>query len=262
MASHDDQRLDAAVRAGARARSATLRGHLSASQLADYSLGLHPPGEEDAIQEHLVLCRECAEAVLDLAAFDEARDERVSDTADFESEREWRLLGDRLDEPPAEAFSRRPAWATAAAAGLAASLVLCAGLLVWIVRLRAEAARAAAPAGDVVIADLFARGSTTERAGAAAARVVVPAGATRAVLLLNLGDLRSFPRYRMSLADGSGRESWADEDVPRGETGAFTLVLPVEDLPDGSYEVHVQGVDGRRREPLGLFLFELVHAGD
>ncbi len=251
----DDTRLDAAIRAIARARSRELADHPSAVQLADYSLGLHAREEEELIQEHLALCPECAQAVLDLMVFGAAPAE--ADALDPETEREWERLVERLNGS-AQLPVRTSAWAAAAVWGLAASLVVCLGLLAWGLRLRGEVSRTAGPSGDVVVADLVPQGSGAERTREGPVRVTAPPGGARLVLLLNLGDLRTFPRYRMELAGAHGEKIWADDDVQRSDLGNFSLILPVESLTAGSYEVRVFGVADAGAQLLAVYSFELV----
>lgn len=58
--------LDAAVRRVAEEWSRKIVDHPSRNELANYARGAVPTAEdEERVQEHLTLCRECAEVVLD-----------------------------------------------------------------------------------------------------------------------------------------------------------------------------------------------------
>lgn len=254
----DDATLGAAIRTLARVRSEQLTDHPSASQLAEYSLGVHPPHDDEAIQEHLAVCPECAEVVLDLRSFADAPDGEAG-ASDLESAREWAGLERRLERSGGARPGRTPWWAIAASWGLAASLLVCVALLAWGLRQQAAARRASAPSGDMVLVGLAPLGGDSARAGTAPARVTVPGRATGIVLLLNLGDLRRFPRHRMVLSREGEGPLWTDEDVHRGETGTFTLVLPA-DLAPGVYEVRIEGEANGRRVVLARYSFELAPA--
>ncbi len=252
----EDRRLDAEVRAAVRLRQDAAGGegdHLSAEQLADYSLGLHRPEEEELIQEHLTYCAECAEAVLGLA--DEVGEDgagRVSPPAvERERSRSGRQ-GGRVSPSPMPVRRGIPAWA------FAASLAGCAALLLWAFELRHELAEERAPSAQVVVADLAPAAEVRARGEGDAVQVRLPAGAERLVLLLNLGDLRTFPRYRLELAGRGGEVVWRQDHVPRGEMGAFSLDLSTSALSPGAYEVRLHGLDGERATRLAVYHFELA----
>lgn len=263
----DDRRLDAAVRAAARADQGALANHPSPHQLADYSLGAHAPEEEDLIQEHLALCPECAEVVLGLMESPAiAGGEKA--LARPELAREWERLQGRVPQaaagaesfrsrlPPSRAF-RPPLPAAALAWGLAASLVVSAGLVFWVLRLRGEIAEARGPSAEVVLAALEPEGAARERGREEPLPRFQLQSSGRLVLLLNLGDLRSFPRYRVELRNGRGEVLWQAGDVHRSEVGTFAVDLPARRFGPGSYEVRLYGA-GPRDERLAVYRFELV----
>jgi hypothetical protein len=250
-----DRQVDAAVRAVGRADRRALADHPSPGQLADYSLGLHAREEEALIQEHLALCAECAEVVLGLMDTSETGEGREVPSR-AELEREWERLqaGSAPPAPGSALFPPLPA--PALTWGLAASLVVCVGLLVWGLRLRGELAEARGPEAEVVLADLVPEGAVGERGGGEPPRVQLP-GAGRLVLLLNLGDLRTFPRYRIEIAGPRGEIVWAD-DVRRSDVGGFALDLPAEAVTPGIYEVRLYGAGEQGQTRLAIYRFELV----
>jgi hypothetical protein len=252
----DDLRLEAELRAVAEAKSRGLEGHPSAQELVDYHFGILPPEEADAIQEHLIFCRECAQAVLDMVAFSRPEGEPAGPAVDLD--REWDRLQARLEEkaPPTAARplpSRRLPWALAAA-----SLLGTLGLLGWNLSLREELGEARRPSADVVLANLVPERPGAERATEAPARVGVRPEQRKVLLLLNLGDLRDFPDYRMELADPERGVLWAESGVPRNEDGTFLLEIPADLLETKPYEVRLSGRSDGESVPLARYSFEIV----
>ena len=91
----EDRRLELELRAVAAAKSRELGEHPSPDELVDYHLDCLTAEEASRIQDHLSLCRECAEMVLDLAAFSRpVREEEALPAVDHN--REWERLAERL----------------------------------------------------------------------------------------------------------------------------------------------------------------------
>lgn len=247
----DDRTLDGAVRAAAQAAREGLSDHPTPDQLADYSLGVHAPEDEDLIQEHLTLCGECAELVLGLGGLAAA-------PSDGEEEEASRPL--RFDAARKTGAAPRPTGGGVLRWALAASLVVGAGLLLWGGWLRSELAAARAPSADVVVADLVPVGSTAVQRGGTVPRVEVPAGADRLVLLLNLGEVTSSPRHRIELAGPDGEVVWRAEDVRPDDLGAFVVDLLAATLAPGAYELRLFGVGEGGEAPLAVYRFELTAA--
>jgi len=137
----------------------TLTAHLEPEQLLAYRAGELPEGEVEALRDHLALCPECAELLLDLDDFTpDASPVSKAAISDQEIEAAWIALRDRLareGQPPAKTPSgtaTRPDPREAAAPpkrplpfapparrrspglayALAASLAACLGLSVWV----------------------------------------------------------------------------------------------------------------------------------
>lgn len=248
-----DLRLDEDLRRVAAARSRGLEGHPSPQELLDYHFDALPPEEADALQDHLSLCRECAQVVLDLAAF--ARPD-ADETPSAALGSEWNRLQERLGRerretpprPKSTSKTGRLPWA------LAASLLMILGLLGWNWKLR----ELTQPHADVIVAVLSPRTPGMERSPEAPVQVEVPRKRSRVHLRLNLGDLRSFPDYRLELADPNGGVLWEDSDVVRQPDGAFVLDLPVSLVEPKVYTVRLYGQSGGDRVPLAEYSFEVV----
>jgi hypothetical protein len=252
----DDRRLDAAVRAAVRADQRPLTDHPSAQQLAHYSLGLHGPEEEGFLQEHLSSCVDCTDVVLGL--MDSAQVPAGTEAlAQPELDQEWARLHP-VPHPPAPDQAFRPGGSTTALAwGLAALLVVCAGLLSWALRLHSDLAHGLGPSAAVVLADLEPERAGGGRGADEAMRLQRPP-AGRLVLLLNLGDLRTFPRYRIELTAERGEVLWRTQNVRRSDVGTFVLDLPAERLGPGAYEVRLYGIGSQGESRLAVYRFDLV----
>ncbi len=265
-----DARLDALVRASAAARQAALAGHPDPDELADYSLGALPPAEMERLAEHLALCAGCAQVVLDLTAI--LRAEPAATAAPpAELDREWERLAARLRlQEEEEATGPKPAERRATpfprslppAAGswaLAASLLLAAGLLAWGVSQHRELAQTGQPSADVALLNLnpLGVGTPTERSGERLPEAVPPAGATVA-LLLNLGELRTFPSYGIELRAPDGSLAWQETGALRAASGQFLLEIPRQSLAAaGTYRVEVSGLAGTARVRLAEYAFRV-----
>ena len=156
----DSERLD--IRSSLKALAATARrdlsAHLDPEQLLAYRAGNLSPEAIEPLRDHLALCPECAELLLDLDEFASEPPPSAAPVSDRDLESAWKdvrrelVEEGRLEEKalkplgePASArgsssFARRPErrqsrWLVY---GLAASLVACLGLATWVVTLIAE----------------------------------------------------------------------------------------------------------------------------
>jgi hypothetical protein len=243
----------------AEARSQALDGHPAPQELVDYQLGSLPTEAVEVVQEHLSLCPECAQVVLDLAAFTSPwAGEPALPSVDLE--RDWEVVERRLR---AEAFraraqplsSRWLVWA------LAASLVLSLGLVSWAVALRQALTEAIQPRADIARLDLTPVAPETRRGTDAPAPLHLGPAQDRLLLLLNLGDLRTFPRYRLELLDATGRVLWAGSGAHRNDDGTFLLEIPAHMLASKVYQVRLYGGRDGATIVLASYSFEVVHGG-
>ena len=260
MTDGGDVRLEAELRAVAEARSRGLDGHPSPAELVDYYFGELTPEAADALQEHLAFCRECSQVVLDMVAFSRPPEGEPAKPA-VDLDREWDRLQARLEtraprpgpRPVAPRTSRKLPWSLAAA-----FLILTLGLLGWNLNLRNRLEETRLPSAEIAMANLAPERPGAERAAEAPVRVEVRPRQRKVFLLLNLGDLREFPEYRMELADAEGRALWAESGVPRQEDGTFLLEIPAEMLAARVYEVRLSGRGEGERAPLAEYSFEVV----
>lgn len=254
-----DFRLDEDIRRAAEARSRGLGDHPSPQELVDYYFDALTPEEADAVQEHLIFCRECAQVVLDLAAFSQPEaDEGKGPAPDLD--REWDLLQARLGRatketglrPPSPRRSRKFPWA------LAASFLLILGLFGWNLKLREGLREAERPRADVTLATLAPETPGVARGSEEAVEIEVRPRQSRVLLLLNLGDLRELPDYRLELVDPVLGVLWGESGVARNADGTFLLDLPAALLEAKLYRLRLYGLRGGDRVPLAEYSFEVV----
>jgi len=260
MTDGGDLRLEATLRAVAEARSRGLPGHPSPQELVDYHFGELTPEAADAVQEHLAFCRECAQVVLDMVAFSRPPEGEPAGPA-VDLDREWDRLQARLaakaprpgPRPVASRTSHKLPWSLAAA-----FLILTLGLLGWNLDLRNRLEESRLPSAELRLANLAPERPGAERSAEAPTRVEVGPRQRKVFLLLNLGDLREFPEYRMELAGPEGGVLWAASGVPRQEDGTFVLEIPAEMLAAGVYEVRLSGWREGESVALADYSFEVV----
>lgn len=254
-----------ALRAYAEEARRKLGEHPAVEVLVAYHEGRLPEPEREQVADHLALCAECRELLLDLAGGgDPGPPEDPQPLSDLEVAAAWEGLRGRLEEKPAaEATPLRlpgradretaaphrpephrapertaPPWRRPLA--LAASLLLGVGLF-W----GGSALYRSWQQASTVLVELF---PEEERTRGSEGPAPVPADAERFALVLNLPlDLEPFARYEAEVARGEQ----VDHRLPPADGGDGTLRLDLtrDDLPPGKYQVRLYGMaEGIRAE--------------
>lgn len=268
--------LNAALRSLADESRQELSEHPSPEVLTAYHEGRLPAGDAERLQDHLALCHDCAELLLDLVAFlDPEPATGPSNLSDEEVGEAWqsmrsRLGGERPAEPPpltvptaptllrlpppvpAPAPAPRPrgtAWTWA----LVASWLAVLGLGLWAAELRREVAGLSQPVVNAPLVEL--REDTTR--GEPEKTQVLPA--TGGFLLLSAAGLPVHAGYEAEILEGeAGRVLWTGRGLKRDPAGEnFSLYLPRGFLPPGSYRVRLYGVEAGKRQPLAEFPLQI-----
>jgi hypothetical protein len=225
-----------------------LEGHPSPEEWAAYHDGELPPEEADRLQDHLVLCPDCAGLVLDLDAFQrvaEREEERPGEPAAVG----WPPLRDRLQAEgrlapaaPRSAPARPRAPRLYPVARAAALVLTVGGLSLWVYSLQETLGRQSLPRVNVPLRDLAPEEG--RRAGGAEAETVrVPRGQDRFVVILNPRDPEAPAGGALELVDAGGRVVWS-AGIGAAPDGPLTLELSRRFLAAGTYRVRVYAPAG------------------
>jgi len=259
--------LEPALRALAARRRRELGLHPDPETLAAYHEGELAGAEAERLRDHLALCPDCTQLLLDLGGFAAlAPPAGVRGLTDGEVEGAWQAVRSQLAEteeapppsnllrlpPPLSSQKGRPSRPAYLAWALAASWVAVVGLALWVTALRRDNAVLARPAVNVAIADLAARGDTTR--GERSDLRALPAG-DRLLLILDATDLPVRSGYEAEIADdrAAGPALWTGRGLVRSGENNFTLELPPRFLPPGKYQVRLFGLEAGQRQRLADF---------
>lgn len=231
--------------------------HPGVEALIAYHGGTLPEDAARRVQDHLVVCRECLSALLELDGFSRPlEDEMLAQSDDFSDAAAWRTLRGRLpaERTPGAAPSGRnyapgprlPRWAMALAAGLAVAVI---GLASWGLGQRSRLAELdrrlvelSRPQPGAAVRDLFPSSAVRGEEGGPPV-VELPAGVFT-LLLLNLPEGPAYPAYEIEIVDAAGRRLWSGEDLALSGFGTLRLGLPAGFLPPGEHSLRLYGVDG------------------
>jgi hypothetical protein len=247
VADTDGERdLKSAVRGMAQAMESSLRAHPSEDELHAYASGALDAAEQDRIEDHLALCRECTRTMLDLAALPEGGLETVNEERLPGSvmAAEWEHLRRRTLAlaPPSRLRRLAATMSPVLPYALAATLAIALGLGWQAVRLGKEIRRLSAPRSDVYVTDLAPIGSGSLRERGEKDVVRPPAWASRVVLILAYNGPVSHPEYGIELARVDGRPIWSQRGLQPGPEGTFTVEVPRQWLPPGVYRIRLTGM--------------------
>lgn len=222
--------------------------HPEPDVLLAYQQGDLPELRAERIRDHLAICSECGELVLDFAAFP-ALDppEGISRLDRREIQERWRGFQEATHENRVSIW-RRPAVLLPLAAGLLAATI---GLGAWGLALQRDLAQANGPRGSVLSVELapttvVSRG-TEERGLRLSPRAQILS------ITLDLVPGETYPDYRVDCRDAAGRMVARNLEVLSGEAGSFTLIVPLSRLPSGRYRFELVGLRQGRRTPLAEY---------
>ena len=262
--------LEPALRALTARAERRLGEHPSPEALGDYHEGRLGGEEAERLRDHLALCADCAQLVLDLKAFPEI--EMPAGTrkpTEGEVDEAWQAMQARLGEgaeaAPIPNVVRMPQSSPAASRprpgywtwALAASWLMVLGLGLWVFDLRRENARLAEPAVNVGIAELTAEWEQVRGGERGGVRISSVSG--RAFLDVDAAGLPRHSGYEVEILSGpgAGRALWTGRELTRSRDDHFTLDLPPGFLSPGPYRLRLFGVEEGHREKLADYPFEI-----
>lgn len=232
-------------------------GHPSARELTAYHRDELTDEEMERIRDHLSLCRDCADLVLDVASFAEPEAGSRTFAASEGMPAAWESLRSRLpddERSPATVipFPRKTPRLLPRSAPIAAALVV-AVVCGWMISRwqSGEAPGLGEPQLTVPVQDLFPR--SYRRGSDPLPSLEVPTEARIFLLQLNLADAGSYPDYFLRIVDAAGGEIWSGNGLRRTAAGNFRIALPRRLLPAGQYGIELYGVGGSSRTLLERF---------
>lgn len=258
--SEDDQKppLDAALRHLAEQQRRSLTSHPTPQELAAYHAGELPPEAEARMLDHLAICRDCSDLLLDLAGFADLKPpEGVPELTDEQVEQDWQALRSRMragegkKERTAEVVPIRPAgpvlrpertypvWLP-----VAASLLAVIGLSFGLYQ-TAKVGRYSEPqlmrgvdSGSVVRGDESGQSISTEEPG---------------MIRLTPNDLKEiYPSYEAEIVREEQGEVVKRFPIKTIEEDPL-LLIPAGSLASGRYHAYLYGIgEGRKDELSGV----------
>ncbi len=246
ISSTDQPMTDTQALAAALAEDAAKRGgeHPRLDELADYLASSLAPEVATRVQDHLIACRSCTTKLLDLETLSKPDSPATDGVVDLAIAAGWREQKTRIaDLEHARKRQRTLRWASAVAASF---FVATLGLSVHVSQLRQTIVELRTPEVNpqVVYLDF---GTTRNEAEAV---IVKLAPEDRSLLLALTPTGPRWPDYEVEVLNASGSQVWTGGGFIVSDFGTLRLQMPRVLLPDGDYEVRLQGLDGERREQL------------
>jgi hypothetical protein len=243
-------------------------GHPDAEMLAAYHARELPEEAERRVQDHLLVCRECAALLLDLEELGDPDFGRDVEIPAGTGEALWeRLRHEIRDEPattaapagtipfPPQRRTASPRWLSALAAAL---LVAVIGLSAWVASLRRTVEDLSRPEINAPVLDLVPRGVGPRDEGAPP-EAEVPSGARMFTLILSPVRRGELQDYEVEIAPAGGTVVWRERGIRPNVYGSFSLTVPRRALGTGEHRLRLFGIgsDGSR-ELLGEYALRIA----
>lgn len=241
--------------------------HPEPEQLAAYHQGELDEVQEASMQEHLLWCRHCT--ALLLGFHDLSGDAELEATA---APSDPAPLADKSADsdavaagpPPAVQHPRGSSSSRWLPVLLAASLLLCAGLVFQTLRLQKAVDHLSEPQVDVAVQDLYLEDSLRAPAedsganGGTHPAAALSAKAEWITLILNAPDhpmpqSSSYEDHQLVIEDADGNEIWQRRGLAASPWNTFSVVLHRDFLEPGSYRLRVLGRQQDRWVEIGSF---------
>lgn len=238
--------------------------HPEADTLAAYHARELPEEDERRVQDHLLVCRDCGELLLDLEGLGDPGFGRDVEIPAGTDEAVWERLRQEIRADPRQAAvlplpARRraapPPWMSALAAAL---LVAVIGLSAWVASLLRTVEELSRPEVNAPVLDLVPLG-IGQRDEAAAPDAEVPSGARLFTLILSPARRGDFQDYEAEIASSGGAVVWRARGLRPNDYGSFSLAVPRSSLGAGEHRLRLLGIgSGGEREPLGEYALRIA----
>lgn len=227
-------------------------GHPDLDALVDYQAGALDPAREAEVQDHLVVCRACAEQLLGLATLGRPEPSVGEGVADLRKAASWKEIEARLAAE--RATSRRSATSPLLRVAAAVFFLTSVALGLWNVQLRRDLDRWKRPQGNLPIVYLD---FSTRAQDGAASTLALASGDAYFLLFVTPNDT-SFDEYELVLSTPDGEAVLKERGLRLSENLALRQLVPAS-LPSGEYRVHLLGLTGEERTPLDEYPLTLRH---
>ncbi len=236
--SEDDQKppLDAALRHLAEQQRRSLTSHPTPQELAAYHAGELPPEAEVKILDHLAICRECSDLLLDLSGFADLKPpEGVPELTDAQVEEDWQALRARMSAPerkPAEVVPFPPTGMPRQERRYSQLLPIAASLLATVLAFLLGFYMGAPRLQPSVPQEIYLETTRGEEGGVAQS---ISHQRDAVVFVRTLGDL---PSYRLEIRLGDN-VLWSG--TAKGPATSVPIDIPGHSLEPGSYKIRLYG---------------------
>ena len=264
-----DLPIDLATRLALEEERRMVTGCPEVDELVAFQEGRLSESRADEIRQHLSLCPDCAEDLLDLRAFDDpepvALEMAIPGDDPESAEKSWQRYQASLEEAraaestPTPLATRRQARTASRPAAhwlvAASALFALTGLWAWWSAVDLWWPGSAAIPSAPFPLTLHPDGSTVVRDGSTLRTFEVGSAYDSVSPTLLLGDTTDHDHYRAELQDSQGRVVFDRNPLPRLSDGRFALSIPRPQMPAGQYAIHLLGVLGGEERPLAVYSF-------
>lgn len=264
MSEHEPE-IGQAVEEWVAAASADAGEHPDPERLAAYHAGELPEEEAQRVQDHILVCRECAELLLDLEGLGDPASGQDVDIPASTGEAVWERLrqeiraGARPETVVPFSPRRRsapPPWMSALAAAL---LVAVIGLSVWVASLRQTVRELSAPEVNAPVLEPVPSGIGPREGGPAPVAEEVPSGVRLFALILSPVRRGDFQDYEVEISRAGGGVVRRQAGLRPNVYGSFSLIVTRSSLGAGDYRVLLYGIgSGGQRESLGEYALRVA----
>jgi hypothetical protein len=129
-----------------------------------------------------------------------------------------------------------------------------------IARLQAQVKELSSPQVNVPVLEVFPRELAQRGERLAVNQLEIPARAKVVTLILNSQSAAPAGSYSLEVLNAQQRVVWSKSGLVRHPTGDYTIQVPAESLPPGSYTFKVYGQAGGRRAPVESYQIRVSRA--